>query len=107
VTASAAHHGLLDALLSPTVAAILLLSAGAFFWFQRGLQTGSVLPVIAMMSAATNLTAILGGLAVFGETLGPNLWIAGLHVAAFGLVGVAGWLLAPAQARLAAPTPGA
>jgi hypothetical protein len=103
VTGMASHSGILTALVSPTAAAIVLLSAGAFFWFQRGLQTGSVLPVIALMSAATNLTAILGGLVVFGDALGPNGWIAALHLGAFALVGVAGWLLAPAQARVSAP----
>jgi hypothetical protein len=81
--------------------AIVLLSAGAFFWFQRGLQVGSALPVIAMMSCATNLTAILGGLVVFGEPLGANAWLAGLHLSSFVVVAIAGWILAPAQVRMA------
>jgi hypothetical protein len=102
-TATAHHSGLLAALLSPTAAAILLLSAGAFFCFQRGLQIGLALPVIALMSAATNLVAILGGVAVFGDPLGATPVVAAAHVVAFALVGVGAWLLAPAQARVIAP----
>jgi hypothetical protein len=101
VTGVASHSGLAAALFSPMTLAIVLLSAGAFFWFQRGLQVGSALPVIAMMSCATNLTAILGGLVVFGEPLGANAWLAGLHLSSFVVVAIAGWILAPAQVRMA------
>jgi drug/metabolite transporter (DMT)-like permease len=102
-TGIADHSGLLSALLSPTVAAIALLSGGAFFCFQRGLQTGLALPVVALMSAATNLVAILGGIVVFGDPLGTTPLVAAVHLVAFALVGVGAWLLAPAQARAIAP----
>jgi hypothetical protein len=99
-TGIASHSGLVAAVLSPTALAIALLSTGAFFCFQRGLQTGRALPVIALMSAATNLVAILGGVTVFGDPLGPGAWLTAVHVGAFLVVGAAGWLLAPAQARM-------
>ncbi len=95
-----AHEGLTTALLSPWAVVLVLASAGAFVCFQRGLQLGPVVPVIALMTAATNLISIAAGLAVFGEPLGHPLALAAAHGLAFALVGVAAWLLAPAQARL-------
>ena len=78
-----------------------LATVGAFFCFQRALQTGRALPVIALMTAATNLVSILGGLLVLGEPLGRRPALVALHVCAFLLMGLAAWLLAPAQAALA------
>jgi hypothetical protein len=95
------HTGLGLAALAPWAALVALLSAGAFFCFQRGLQIGPALPVIALMTAATNLTSIIAGLVIFGDPLGPGRALAALHVGAFVAVGVAAWLLAPAQADLA------
>jgi hypothetical protein len=79
------------------------LTAAAFFAFQRALQTGRVLPVIALMTAATNIVSIGGALAVLGDPLGRTPGLAALHTVAFALVVVAGWLLAPAQAALSVP----
>nr|MDQ6914477.1 hypothetical protein [Actinomycetota bacterium] len=73
---------------------------GAFFCFQRALQTGPAVPVIGLMTAATNLVSILGGLAVLGDPLGRTPALAALHVGAFALVIVAAWRLAPTQATL-------
>jgi drug/metabolite transporter (DMT)-like permease len=70
-------------------------TAGAFFAFQRGLQTGRAVPVIVLMTAATTAVSILGGIVVFGDPLGPSHAIAALHVAAFLLVTVAAAVLAP------------
>jgi hypothetical protein len=75
-------------------------SFGAFFCFQRGLQIGPALPVIALMTAATNLVAILGGLTVFSEPLGTSSATGLLHAVALGIVGLAAWRLAPAQVRM-------
>jgi drug/metabolite transporter (DMT)-like permease len=99
-TAVLGHSGVVAAL--PVIGVIALLSAGAFFCFQRGLQIGRALPVIALMSAATNLVAILGGVVVFGDPVGATAALAAAHVVAFLLVGVGCWLLAPAQARMMA-----
>ena len=46
------------------VPVVAMASAGAFFCFQRGLQIGPALPVIALMTAATHRVAIAGGLVV-------------------------------------------
>ena len=72
----------------------------AFFCFQRALQTGRAVPVIALMTAATNVVAILGGVAVLGDRLGSSPPLQALHAAAFALVVAAAWRLAPTQAAL-------
>jgi hypothetical protein len=102
LTGIARRHGIVDAILSPWLLVTLVLVGVAFFAFQRGLQTGRALPVIALMSAATNVVSILGGFVVFGDPLGKNAAYATLHVFGFVLVAVAAWLLAPAQAALTA-----
>ncbi len=99
VTAGA--HASLAGLISPWLGAVVLASAVAFFAFQRGLQIGEAIPVIALMTVVTNLVAVVGGLLVFGEPLGASPALAALHLVAFGLAGVAAWLLAGAHARLA------
>jgi hypothetical protein len=107
-TTLATRHGIVHALLMPWPAAVALLSTGAFFCFQRGLQTGAAVPVIALMTAATNAVAILGGLLVFGDPLARTSALAIPHVLALLAIGVAAWRLAPSQARLtvgAAPPP--
>jgi hypothetical protein len=91
---------------SPWLPAAVLATAGAFFCFQRALQTGRALPVIALMTAATNLVSVVGGLLVLGEPLGRTPALVALHVAAFLLTGLAAWLLAPAQAALTEPADG-
>lgn len=105
LTRVGAVHGLGAVATSPWLAVAAVATAGAFFAFQRALQLGRALPVIALMTAATNLVSILGGLAVLSEPLGPTPALVAAHLLAFGLVGVAAWLLAPAQAALAAPSP--
>lgn len=89
----------------PWIALAGLLTLGAFFSFQRALQIGSALPVIAVMTSATNVVSIAGGLLALGDRLGTTPLLAGLHAAAFVLVVVAGWRLAPAQAALAVGGP--
>jgi hypothetical protein len=88
---------------APWIAAAAVATVGAFFAFQRGLQTGRALPVIALMTAATNIGSIAGAFVVLGDRLGRTPGLAALHALAFALVLVAAWGLAPAQARLVAP----
>ena len=80
------RHGLAQALLSPWLAAAALATIGAFFCFQRGLQAGRALPVIALMTAATNALSILAGFVVFGDVLGTTPALALLHVVSLGVV---------------------
>jgi hypothetical protein len=91
---------------APWLAAAAAATIGAFFAFQRGLQTGRALPVIALMTAATNIGSIAGAFVVLGDRLGRTPQLAALHAVAFGLVLVAAWGLAPAQARLVSPAAG-
>ncbi|HZV75477.1 MAG TPA: hypothetical protein VFF79_17340 [Conexibacter sp.] len=82
------------------VAAVLPLSAGAFLCFQRGLQSGAAVPVVALMTAATNAVATLGGVLVLGDPLGRGPASALAHLLALVAIGVGAWRLAPTQARL-------
>ncbi len=97
---AAAHGGLAVAAATVWLAVLAAAATGAFVCFQRGLQLGPAVPVVALMTAATNVVAIGAGLVVFGEPLGAGPALAMLHVLAFVLAGAAAWWLAPAQARL-------
>jgi hypothetical protein len=100
VTSALHAGGLLAAALSPWLVVVVAVSAGGFFCFQRGLQIGPPVPVIVLMTAATNLVAVAAGLIVFAEPLGASAAASALHLLAFGLVGAAAWRLSAAQARL-------
>jgi hypothetical protein len=78
-------------------------TAGGFFAFQRGLQSGPATGVVTLMTAGTNVVAILGGLLVMGEPLGATPGLAALHAGAFALVVLAGLLAASELSRLEAP----
>jgi hypothetical protein len=99
------HGGLIAALTSPWIVVVILLCVAAFACFQRGLQIGPAVPVIAMMTGATNGVAIAIGLLVFGEPLGANPAFAAMHVSSFVLAVAAGVTLARAQGRLAPDEP--
>jgi drug/metabolite transporter (DMT)-like permease len=101
LTGIASRHGIASVLSSPWLLVAIVLSVTAFFCFQRGLQTGKAVPVIALMTAGTIVVSVLGGLIVFGDPLGRHPAVIILHLAAFVGVGVAAWLLAPAQAAVA------
>jgi hypothetical protein len=101
LTGLAGHHGLIAALTTPWLIATILASVGAFFCFQRALQAGKPMPVIALMTAGNNIVSIGGGLVVFGDPLGHRPAMVLVHVAAFVLIVIAAWLLAPAQAATA------
>ena len=53
------HGGLIAAVTSPWLVVLVLLCVAAFACFQRGLQIGPAVPVIAMMTGATNAVAIV------------------------------------------------
>jgi hypothetical protein len=100
-TKAATAHASSLSLAGPWVLAVVVASVAAFFAFQRGLQIGQAIPVIALMTVLTNVVAVLGGLLVFSEPLGGSPALAALHLVAFGLAGGAAWLLAGTHARLA------
>ncbi|MCX6393594.1 MAG: DMT family transporter [Solirubrobacterales bacterium] len=95
-----AHNGLIALLKSPWTWICAVTSLGAFYLLQKAFKDGTTKPVvvIALMTAATNLTAIGAGLLVFDDPLGTNTFWSAVHLAAFGLVAYAGWLLASVQA---------
>jgi Magnesium transporter NIPA len=103
LTGLASHDGVAAALTSPWLIATVAASIGAFFCFQRALQSGKPMPVIALMTAGNNIVSIIGGLVVFADPLGHRPAMEFLHVAAFVLIVIAAWLLAPAQAAVTAP----
>jgi hypothetical protein len=72
-----------------------LVTARGFFAFQRGLQLGRPVPVVTLMTAATNAVAISGGLLLLGDGLGATAWARALHLCAFAAVPVAAALAAP------------
>jgi hypothetical protein len=77
----------------------VLVTAGGFFAFQRGLQAGRPVPVVVLMTAGTTAVAIAGGLAVLREGLGAGPLAVALDLAAFALVPLAAALAAPALLR--------
>ena len=97
LTGSVGQAGL-TGLLSPWLVTCILASVIAFFASARGLQKGEAVPVITLTSAAANVTAISGGILVFGDPMpGDPLGIV-LQSFAFVLVIVAA-ALTPAPLR--------
>jgi hypothetical protein len=87
-------------LLSPWMAATVLASILAFYASASGLQKGEAVPVITLTSAAANVTAISGGILVFGDPLAHTPIGLIVQSFAFLLVVAAAWFT-PAPLRLA------
>jgi drug/metabolite transporter (DMT)-like permease len=104
VAIKALTHGVgtsgLMGLVSPWMAATIISSVLAFYASAGGLQKGEAVPVITLTSAAANVTAISGGILVFGDPLAHTPVGLIVQAFAFTLVLVAAWLT-PAPLRLA------
>ena len=87
-------------LLSPWLMTCILASVIAFFACARGLQKGEAVPVITLTSAAANITAISGGILVFGDPMPHDTIGIVVQSVAFVLVIVAA-ALTPAPLRAA------
>jgi len=87
-------------LLTPWVPVIVAAFVAAFFASARSLQVGEAVPVIAITSSLSNVSAILAGIVVFGDPVGSNQLVVALRIAAFALVVVAAALM-PAPVRAA------
>jgi drug/metabolite transporter (DMT)-like permease len=87
-------------LLSPWLVTCILASVIAFYASARGLQKGEAVPVITLTSAAANVTAISGGILVFGDPMPSDPVGIVLQSFAFVLVIVAA-ALTPAPLRAA------
>jgi drug/metabolite transporter (DMT)-like permease len=71
LTTAGGTDGLEGVLLSPWLFTCIAASVIAFYASARGLQKGEAVPVITLTSAAANVTAISGGILVFGDPM-PN-----------------------------------
>ena len=95
--------GIAPALGSPFLLVAVGAAIAAFFCFQRALQLQRPVAAIAVMEAGATGGGVLAGFVAFGDPLGATPAIDVLHLAAFIGVGIAAWILAPAQVRLAEP----
>jgi hypothetical protein len=75
----------------------------AFFASARGLQKGEAVPVITATSAAANISAITGGIVVFGDPMAHTPIGITIQSLAFVLV-IAAAALMPAPLRAARAT---
>jgi multidrug transporter EmrE-like cation transporter len=92
----------LAVLAHPLAAVILVASVIALGISARSLQTGPAVPVIAVTSAAANITTIAAGSAVFGEPAPEDPLALVVRILAFALVIVAA-ALTPAPLAVTAP----
>jgi hypothetical protein len=101
IKALSSHLGQLGfgVLLHPLALVILIASLLGLLVSARSLQLGDAVPIIALTSAAANLSTIAAGPIVFGEALPSGHLDLVLRVLAFGLVIVAAALTPPPSAR--------
>ena len=99
LTGAIGHHGALG-LLSPWLLTCVAASVIAFFASARGLQKGDAVPVITATSAAANVSAITGGIVVFGDPMPHDPIGIAIQSLAFVLV-IAAAALMPAPMRAA------
>jgi drug/metabolite transporter (DMT)-like permease len=102
LTGEVAHGGALG-VISPWLLTCLIASLLAFYASARGLQKGDAVPVITLTSAAANVSAISGGILVFGDPMPSDPVGIVLQMFAFVLVVVAA-ALTPAPLRAARAT---
>ena len=88
-------------LLSPWLLTCVASSVIAFFASARGLQKGEAVPVITLTAAGANVSAIAGGILVFGDPMPNDPVGIVVQMFAFVLVIAAAWLT-PAPVRAAA-----
>jgi multidrug transporter EmrE-like cation transporter len=93
----------LAGLVSPWLGVCVLASVIAFYASAHGLQRGEAVPVITLTGAAANVTAISGGIIVFGDPLPSDPAGLVLQTLAFLLV-IAAAALTPAPLRAAPAT---
>jgi drug/metabolite transporter (DMT)-like permease len=92
--------GDLITILSPWTAVAIAASIAAFYSSARALQVGEGVSTIAITTVSANVSAILGGILVFGDPLGNDAYAITARACAFALVIVAAGLT-PAPMRAA------
>lgn len=96
--------GLLGVLLSPWLFIAIAGSVTAFYASARSLQDGEAVPVIAITGTAANISAIAGGIIVFGDPMPSDALGIAIQASAFVMVIVASALMpAPVRAAQGAP----
>ena len=103
LTGTVGSAGVAGLLTSPWLVTCIAASVIAFYASARGLQKGEAVPVITLTSAAANVTAISGGILVFGDPMPSDPVGIVLQSFAFVLVIVAA-ALTPAPLRAARAT---
>jgi drug/metabolite transporter (DMT)-like permease len=107
LTGAIGHSGVMG-LVSPWLVVAIAASVIAFYASARGLQTGDAVPVITLTSAGANVSAIAGGIIVFGDPMATHPVGIVLQSLAFVLVIAAAALMpAPMRAAEAAAAPAA
>jgi hypothetical protein len=89
----------------PLALVILVASLIGLLVSARSLQLGEAVPVIAITSAAANLTTIAAGPIVFGEPLPSGHLQLAVRMLAFAFVIVAAAMTPPPAPRPASPVP--
>ncbi len=102
LTTSVGEEGV-QGLVSPWLVTCVVASVIAFYASARGLQKGAAVPVITLTSAAANVSAISGGILVFGDPMPSDPLGIAVQSFAFLLVIVAA-ALTPAPLRAARAT---
>jgi len=100
LTGLVGHHGAMG-LLNPWTGVAVVASVVAFYASARGLQDGDAVPVIALTGTAANISAVAGGILVFGDPLPSSALGIVIQAVAFIMVIVAS-ALTPAPVRAAA-----
>jgi drug/metabolite transporter (DMT)-like permease len=100
LTHGVGESGLVGGLVSPWLLTCIVASVIAFYASARGLQVGEAVPVITLTSASANLSAISGGILVFGDPMPSDPIGIVVQMAAFALVIIAA-ALTPAPLRAA------
>ena len=91
-------------LLGPWTVVALAGAVGGFFALARGLQVGGAIQVIALSTMFANVSAVLGGILVFGDPMGGDVLSIAAKVIAFGAV-IGAAVLMPGPSAPAAPQP--
>jgi drug/metabolite transporter (DMT)-like permease len=92
---SSVGDGGVPGLLSPWLVTCVIASVIAFYASARGLQKGDAVPVITLTSAAANVSAISGGILVFGDPMPSDTLGIAIQAVACTLVVVAALVTPP------------
>jgi uncharacterized membrane protein len=84
---------------SPWLSLTVLAGASAFVVSGRAFQERDAVPVMACASTAANITAMIGGIVVFGDGLSSDAMLGGVQVLAFALIAAAALLTVSRHGR--------